>query len=240
MIRVEQTVGEILAERPALSLVFEKVGIDYCCGGKQSLADACKGRGLDPETVRVMLEAMEATSKGASTAVDVAGLTLSDLADHIERTHHAYLKEELPRLDAWTTKVASVHGAEEPRLHEVRRTFMALQEEMAAHMMKEERILFPMIRQLEASAAAPSFCCGSLAAPIAQMELEHDEAGAALHKFRDLTGGYVPPEHACKTYRAMLQSLARLEQDMHQHVHKENNVLFPRTLKMEKEKARTR
>jgi len=164
---------------------------------------------------------------------------LTALADHIEATHHAYLRTELPRLCTLTSKVASVHGDKDVRLAAVRDTLAALAAEMGQHMLKEERILFPMIRQLDASESVPAFHCGSLANPIGQMELEHDQAGAALVQLRALTDGFNPPEWACNTYRAMLDALAHLEQDLHQHVHKENNILFPRAIELEIQRRTT-
>lgn len=160
-------------------------------------------------------------------------MMLTELADHIEQTHHAYLRKELPRLEWMTEKVARVHGDKEPRLMKSREAFVALKAELEPHMMKEERILFPLIRQLEASADRSEFHCGSVADPIRQMEHEHNQAGDALAILNESTDGYTPPEWACNTYRAMLDSLAQLERDMHQHIHKENNVLFPKTLERE-------
>ena len=133
-------------------------------------------------------------------------MTLTELVDHIERTHHAYLREELPRLDVMTEKVARVHGDKEPRLRRVREAFVALKAELDRHMMKEERILFPMVRQLEASLSQSEFHCGSVANPIRQMEHEHDQAGEALAIVHNATDGFVPPEWACNTYRAMLDA----------------------------------
>jgi regulator of cell morphogenesis and NO signaling len=234
---VHDTVGEVVARRPALSRAFERAGIDYCCGGKKTLEEACRERGLDPRAFIAELEATPALD-APDQAVGPAAMSLAELADHIERTHHAYLRSALERLGRLTEKVASVHGEKDPRLHEVRDTFLGLAGELAHHMMKEERILFPMVRQLEASAEVPVFHCGTLANPIRQMELEHDEAGSALERLRGLTGGYTPPEWACDTYRAMLDALVHLEQDLHQHIHKENNVLFPRVLDMEAERQR--
>lgn len=233
-LQVTDTVGAIVAQRPALSRVFEQAGIDYCCGGKIPLAEACRKKGLDPQQVLAQLEAAAAVAVGGG--VDAGKMTLTQLADHIETTHHAYLKTELPRLEAMTTKVAKVHGEHDSRLPQVNEVFLALQQEMNSHMYKEEQILFPMIRQLEASAAVPAFHCGSVANPIRVMEMEHDQAGGALAKMRELTDGFTPPDWACNTYRAMLDALAHLEHDLHQHVHKENNILFPRAIAMEASK----
>ncbi|QDV86197.1 hemerythrin domain-containing protein [Stieleria magnilauensis] len=160
-------------------------------------------------------------------------MSLTELADHIETTHHAYLREELPRLDFMTEKVARVHGDKEPRLLKTREAVVALKAELEPHMMKEEKILFPMVRQLEAATERPESHCGSVGNPIRQMEHEHDQAGNALAILNDSTDGYTPPEWACNTYRAMLDSLAQLERDMHQHIHKENNVLFPKAIQLE-------
>ncbi|MGB7343565.1 MAG: hemerythrin domain-containing protein [Pirellulaceae bacterium] len=135
-----------------------------------------------------------------------------------------------------TEKVARVHGDKEPRLATVRQVFVALKNELEPLMMKEEKILFPIIRQMEASASSPEFHCGGVANPIRQMEHEHDQAGNALAILNEATDGYVPPEWACNTYRAMLDSLENLEADMHQHIHKENNVLFPKAIELEEAK----
>ncbi len=229
------TIGSIVSERPSRARVFEKLNIDYCCGGKVSLARACEKRGIDTNEVLKQIEAIDA-SGASDNLVDADAMSLTDLADHIEHTHHAYLREELPRLDFMTEKVSRVHGDNEPRLLQVREAFVALKAELEPHMMKEERVLFPMIRELEASQAKPEFHCGSVANPIRQMEHEHDHAGDALAIIRAATDDFVPPPWACNTYRAMLDALEYLEADMHQHVHKENNVLFPKAIAMEQAK----
>jgi regulator of cell morphogenesis and NO signaling len=231
---IQDTVGEVVAKSPALLRLFESARIDYCCGGKKTLAEVCQERSLDPQAFLATLDEAVASS-GAGANVDVAGMSLTDLANHIEKTHHAFLREEFPRLHMLTSRVAQVHGGDDPRLVEVRDTCLALAGEMANHMMKEEKVLFPMIRQLDASTEAPSFHCGSLANPIRQMELEHHGAGDALERLRTLTDEYSAPTWACNTYRAMLDALANLERDMHLHVHKEDNVLYPRALKREAE-----
>jgi regulator of cell morphogenesis and NO signaling len=216
--------------------LFEAARIDYCCGGKKTLAEVCQEKGLDPQAFLATLDEGASPSDGEAV-IDAAAMSLPELADHILKTHHAYLREELPRLDMLTERVASVHGGDDSRLREVRETFLALAAELASHMMKEEQILFPMIRRLEVSDALPAFHCGSIANPIRQMELEHHDAGAALERMRTLTDEYTPPTWACNTYRAMLDALAHLERDMHQHVHKEDNVLYPSAVKREAELA---
>jgi regulator of cell morphogenesis and NO signaling len=231
-IDTQTTVGQIVRENPARARVFESHEIDYCCGGKISLSDACRRQEVDPEAILDQLRQCDAI-RNEETAIDADAMTLTELADHIEQTHHSYLREELPRLDFMTEKVARVHGEKEPRLRKVRAAFVELKAELEPHMIKEERILFPMVRQLEAAQSQSGFHCGTVANPIRQMEHEHDQAGAALAILRDETDGFVPPPWACNTYRAMLDSLAQLESDLHQHIHKENNVLFPKTLQLE-------
>jgi regulator of cell morphogenesis and NO signaling len=228
----EQSVGDIVRLKPARARVFESLKIDYCCGGKVSLAQACEKRGIEAHVVlQAILERDEQAD--SSMLVDVDSMGLSELADHIEAAHHAYLREELPRLDFMTEKVSRVHGEKDPRLLRVREAFVALKAELEPHMLNEEQILFPMIRQLEVSVLRQAFHGGSFNDVIRQMEKEHDHAGDALAILNDSTDGYTPPDWACNTYRAMLDALEKLEADMHQHVHKENNVLFPKAMQLE-------
>jgi regulator of cell morphogenesis and NO signaling len=234
----KQTVGDIVTRNPHLSRVFEDMGIDYCCGGKNPLATACRERGLDQQQVLDKLQEADRATYPNVPQVDVTTLSLTELVDHIEYTHHAYLQEELPRLAALAGKVAARHGERDPRLRKVQETFRAMAEELGLHMFKEEQRLFPMIRQLEASDRSPAFHCGTLGNPIRQMEFEHDDAGAALKRLRELTDGFEPPDWACNSYRALLAGLAYLERDMHSHIHKENNVLFPGTLDLEASRQR--
>lgn len=228
---IHTTVGELVAQRPSRSRVFEQLGIDYCCGGKKPLAELCAARGLDADTVLTVLLAAEAGS--AEQATDWTQAPLADLADHIEHTHHQYLREELPRLGRMVHKVASVHGDRFGWMRDIARIFNAFSKELYMHMDKEEQVLFPMIRSLEHDGQVTDSPCGhGIDAPIQVMEHEHDDAGRALEEMRKLSSDYTPPGDACNTFRATLDGLAQLEADMHQHVHKENNILFPRALKM--------
>jgi regulator of cell morphogenesis and NO signaling len=232
--QIDDTVGAIVRDRPSLSSVFEQAQLDYCCGGKKTLAAACQQRGIDPQAFLAQLEDYAATDTVAE--VKLTELSLTELTEHIERIHHAYLHTELPRLEKLVTKVAAVHGEKEPRLLQIKAVFLALSAELTPHLVKEEQVLFPMIRQLEASDTLPSFPCGTIANPVNRMEFEHEEAGHALAQLRQLTENFTPPDWACNTYRVMLDALHTFEQDMHQHVHKENNVLFPRAIALEQSK----
>lgn len=234
--QLDNTVGSIVRDHPSLSRLFEQVKVDYCCGGQKSLAEACRQRGIDPQVLLAQLEDYAASE--TAPEVNLVELSLTELADHIERIHHAYLHAELPRLENMVTKVAAVHGEKESRLAQIRDIFLALSAELATHLMKEEQVLFPIIRQLEASDILPRVHCGTVVNPITQMTLEHDGAGVALAQLRQLTDDFTPPEGACNTYRALFDALLTFEQDMHQHIHKENNVLFPRAVLLEQQKVR--
>lgn len=218
----QTTVGEIVRAMPARSRIFENLGIDYCCGGKKPLAEACQPKGLDPATVVALLTALDDTPNSIQANPD--SMSLTELCDHIEQVHHGYLCEELPRLDFMTRKVAAVHGDHEPRLLEVRRVFETFQAEMVAHTEEEDEVVFPAIRKLESGNGA------HLDAAFAKLESEHENAGAALARLKELTDNYTPPEWACNTFRALYDGLAQLEKHTHQHVHQENNVLFPKAL----------
>jgi len=228
-----KTVGELVAERISRSRVFEKYGIDYCCGGDTPFAEACAAGGADPAAVAAELSEAEGVQLAGET--DYKSIPLSRLCDEIEATHHAYMKRELPRLSDLLDKTQKAHGENHPELAEVCRVFRGLRMEIEAHLMKEERILFPMIRQIEVAAEMPRFHCGSMSGPVSVMEMEHDSAGEALRRMSELTGGYEAPADACNTYRAALDGLREMEGDLHLHIHKENNILFPRALMAEQE-----
>jgi regulator of cell morphogenesis and NO signaling len=215
--------------------VFESLKIDYCCGGGRSLEDACRHKNLAPETVLGQLEQAIAAAQSEPGTSSECWLTASlvDLCDHIEQTHHAYLKEELPRLHGMISKVFHKHGDQHPELADMHRAFMDLEGELVPHMFKEEQILFPAIRRLEQAGGPQEFPFGTVANPIRMMEHEHDVAGEALTRIRQATRDFAAPEDACNTYRALFDGLEVLEADLHQHIHKENNILFPRAIQLE-------
>lgn len=230
---VETTVGELVAQRPSRSRVFEKLGIDYCCGGKKPLSEACAEKGIAADTVLTVLLAIE--EPAASGERNWTNATLVELSRHIEQTHHEYLKRELPRLGAIVHRVAAVHGDRHSWLAEFESVYSRFAAEMQAHMMKEEQVLFPLIRSLESGEESLTAACGhGVGHPIRIMEHEHDDAARSLARMRELSGGFTPPADACNTFRAMLDGLGELEAETHQHVHKENSILFPKALGLER------
>lgn len=232
----ERSIGAFVVENPLRAKIFEKYGIDYCCGGKRSLAEVCREREIDAkEIIAAIVECDSAADPQTISSVEarVGSMSMSDLSSHIENTHHALLHEELPRLNQLASKVAAVHGDRHPELKILAGIFSAFKQELDMHMMKEEQVLFPFIRELDKATSAPSFHCGSLANPIRVMEFEHDQAGDALRKMREITDNYRLPENACNSYRALFKGLEEMERDLHTHVHEENNILFPAAIKKE-------
>ncbi len=224
----ETTVGEIVRAVPARSRIFENLGIDYCCGGKKPLTEVCRAKNLDPSTVVAMLAALDGGAETPSGNPD--SMSLTELCNHIEVVHHGYLREELPRLDFMTRKVAAVHGDHEPRLLKVRQVFEAFNAEITAHTLEEDKTVFPAIRQLDSANGDKATAATQLKEAFAKLEAEHEDAGAALAQFKALTDDYTPPEWACNTFRALYDGLEKLEKQTHLHVHSENNVLFPKAL----------
>jgi regulator of cell morphogenesis and NO signaling len=221
------TVGELVAERPARSRVFEEFGIDYCCGGKMPLDEACARRGVAVEEIQQRLAAVEAG--GTDREIDWLKAPLSALCNHIVAAHHDRLRRELPRIRELLAKLARVHGGRHPELREALVVFGPFADDLTAHMAKEERVLFPLVARIESREVPPT---PEILKPIRVMEAEHDAAGWALGELRRLTNGYAVPLDGCNTYRAAMSALAELEADMHTHVHKENNILFPRVAQL--------
>lgn len=234
----EKTVGELAVESPHAARIFEKLGIDYCCGGKRTLEQACVAAGVPPEqAVDSLKQAAEAGRAGREDR-DWRRALLADLIAHIRDTHHRYTRAEIARLEPLFEKVCAVHGKNHRELEAMRTIFGDLAGELATHLMKEEMVLFPYIVRLEeavlekAAVVPPPF--GSVQNPIAMMMHEHDGAGAALAEMRQASIGYTAPPDACASYRALYQALAEFEADLHRHIHLENNILFPRAIEMER------
>ena len=227
-IQSSTSLAELVISRPELAPRFDALGLDYCCGGQRSLGEAVASAGLD---LTVTIAALQVPAQAAEPRQDWDGI--SGLVDHLEATHHAYLNAVLPRLVALADKVAQVHGANHPELVTVSELVHELRADLEPHLLKEERVLFPMIRELAEATEAPAFHCGTLSNPIGMMLSEHDSVGELLAKLRESAGDYKAPEDGCGSYHALYAGLAELEADTHMHVHKENNVLFPAVIKAE-------
>jgi regulator of cell morphogenesis and NO signaling len=220
MTDLQTSLGDIVAANPAAARVLEGLGLDYCCHGDRSLEAACAAAGLDAEHVTAELAGVDDDVDVNWTALDPPAL-----AAHIVDTHHAYLHTELPQVHALAGKVLAVHGDRHPELVEVTRLVTELCADLEPHLLKEERVLFPAIRELAAGRA--DFAFGSVANPIRMMNLEHDRCAELLEALRLETAGYTVPDDACASYRSLYQRLEALEFDTHVHIHKENHVLFP-------------
>ena len=238
-IATTQTVGEIAAELPNCTREFEKLGIDYCCGGNRTLGQACAEAKLPIEEVLDRLKA-SADSAHTNSTENWQQASLADLIANITATHHAFVRSECPRILALTQKVVGVHGKNHSELLQVQELFTALSEELSVHLMKEEQILFPYVLRMEESVLAgepaPPAMFGTVMNPIGMMMREHDGAGDALRALRTATRDYTLPDDACISYRTLYQALEGFEADLHQHIHKENNILFPRAAAMETSK----
>jgi len=216
----ESLVGEVAAEAPLATRVFHRHGIDFCCGGGKPLSEICERKGI---AVDAVIEEIRTETEHAGAPVEGwSEAPLSDLIDHIVSTYHESLKEELPRLESMLRKVRRVHGhVDQEKFDRLLDVYLGMKTELDAHMMKEEQILFPMIVGGQGPNAG---------APISVMEHEHDSAGNALRQINELTDGYTVPDYACNTWRALWVGLDELEQALHEHIHLENNILFPRAL----------
>ena len=233
--RTNQTVRDIVVENPAAVKVFESLGIDYCCGGKLPFEEAC-ARANVPIARAIELLAQAPPSGDSETARDWADASIAEITAHVVSRHHGYVRRESPRLQGLLEKVDGRHGPAHPEIASIKDLFSALIQELFAHMMKEERILFPYLESLDASrngGVVPSACFGSVRNPIENMLADHDDAGELLARMRALSGGYQAPAGACSTYLALYQGLEEFERDLHRHIHLENNILFPRAVEME-------
>ncbi len=234
----EKTVRELALENPAATRVFEKLGIDYCCGGNKSLAEACRAAKLNTNQVLDSLEMAEESARAVQEEHNWQTEGLADLIAHIKTTHHKYTREEIARLGPLFDKVCSVHGKNHPELLQIRGIFQGLAQELTTHLMKEEMVLFPYVVRMEEATIekVPTVPApfGTVQNPVSMMEQEHDSAGNALRGMREVSNGYSAPADACVSYQTLYKALAAFETDLHQHIHLENNILFPRAVAMEK------
>lgn len=235
----DKTVAEIVTEDIATAAVFKKNGIDFCCGGKVQLNEICSKKNID---TKVVVEQLKGILSGSAdeNAENPGTWSLTKLIDHIVTKHHAYVRESLPVILEFANKVAKVHGHGAPEVIEVAQLVNDLEEELMTHMMKEEMRLFPYVKQLEYAkgrSPLPTAPFGSVSNPINMMQVKHDAAGETLARLNEITNGYQPPEWACNTYRALYHMLQEFEEDLHLHIHSENNILFPKAIELERSLA---
>jgi regulator of cell morphogenesis and NO signaling len=218
------SLGVLVAERASRAEVFERLRLDYCCSGAQTLAQACERRGLDADTVCAMLEALETSplDRWRLEGNDWSRASIAELCDHIVTAHHDKLRAELPRIDELLATIVRVHSAHHPELQDLQRLFGTMRNELEAHIETEERVVFPICRRAEADHAEVD------EGVLALHEQEHAETGDALVALRELAHDYDTAGALCGTHRRLLDALQRFELDLHQHIHEENNVLFPR------------
>jgi len=229
------TVRDVANELPQSTRLFEKLKIDYCCGGNQTLAEGCTSAGVDVYAVIQMLA--EATQQKSEDAVDFTSASLPQLITHIVDTHHVFTKSEMDRLQLLADKVLAAHGGNHPELVHLDELLTRLCADLKPHMFKEEHVLFPYIFALAKAAdqqgAVPFAPFGTVNNPIRMMMREHDTAGEILRELRKLTFDYKVPADACISYQTLYQALENFEKDLHQHIHLENNILFPKALDVE-------
>ncbi|MCU0934388.1 MAG: iron-sulfur cluster repair di-iron protein [Thiobacillaceae bacterium] len=229
----ETTVGDVVTRHPETLPVFERLGIDYCCGGGRRLDEAVAAGGLVWQDVSAEIGAALAASAQAPAQPSWADAALTDLMGHIIDRYHGKLREMFPMLTQMGEKVINAHGERHPEVREVASTFAALHSELESHMMKEEHVLFPFIEQLESGLGHRHPMLGHIGSPIAMMMKEHDDAGAALATLRAATSSYAAPPDGCATFKGYYDQLALLERELHEHIHLENNILFPRAASLE-------
>ncbi len=234
-INVATTVRDLAVMMPGATRVFERLGIDYCCGGNRTLADACVKAKIPVEEVTASLTQAELP---ADELHDWQAASMTALIHYIVEKHHSFTKQELPRLEKLLHKVCAVHRELHPELLQLKATFLHLKEELEPHMLKEEEVLFPYLTNLEEAivhqSPLPSAFFGTVQNPVRMMNIEHDAAGELLAEMRQLTSDYTVPPGACMSYQALYQALTELEADLHQHIHLENNLLFPKALATER------
>lgn len=235
-INQKQIIGELVAHDYRTAAVFKKYGIDFCCQGNRTISAAVETQNIDIQTV---LRDLQLITETKDTATDFNSWPVDLLADHIEKKHHRYVEEKSLEIKSYLNKICSVHGDRHPELFEIQEQFNASVGELAVHMKKEEFILFPFIRKLSKAKQedrpidAPPF--GTIQNPIAMMHQEHETEGDRFRKIDWLSNHYTPPDDACNTYRVTLALLREFEQDLHLHIHLENNILFPQAVELERQ-----
>lgn len=232
----DETLGQIAASDLRKAQIFKKYGLDFCCGGKKTVKEACAEKGID--ATKVEQELQQADKIPSSRPLPYNEWNLDFLADYIVNTHHSYVRKNLPDIRAYAEKVMRVHGNGHPELIKVHQAVEAVNAELTSHMMKEERILFPYIKELAAvkNGSQPEQACqfGTIQNPVNMMEMEHEMVGKTLADLRILTNNYELPAEACASYSLLYRMLDEFEDDLHLHIHLENNILFPKAIELEK------
>lgn len=240
-INTQEAVGQIAAHLPFAPRIFERFGIDYCCGGNQTLAAACQQTDTSLERVLAALNEAESWQQLAGSPPDWQQESLTSLQQFIVNTHHVFTQQELTRLEKLLVKVCHAHGGRHPELLRLQTVFLQLKHELTPHLLKEEQVLFPYVARLEEAAQAgqpaPQAFFGTVKHPVGMMMTEHDAAGELLKELRHIAIDYAVPDDACPSFRALYQALSEFEADLHQHIHLENNIHFPRAVELEKRLA---
>ncbi len=234
-LNIHSTINDFITGNIRRTGVFEELNIDSCCGGHRTLAEACAEKGIDPEAVLNRLMADSPENDPVAAVVEGMDGSLSEAVDHLLETHHKYLKETLPRLAALLDKVVNAHVTRHPELKTVRELFGELRADLEPHLMKEEQVLFPIIKVLETSGGNADFHCGSVLNPIRVMQAEHEQALTLFEKIRATTQNFKMPEDGCGSYRLLLTGLEELETDTRLHIQKENEILLPQVLALQED-----
>ena len=234
-ITAETSVRDIVVEVPTAIPVLELLGIDYCCGGKHTLAEACSKTNQNVATVVKELESQQENT--SELEVPWQTTPLGDLISYILQKHHTFTREQLALIGELAAKVERRHGTAHPELRRLTEALATINAELAHHFFCEENVLFPYIEQLKGDQSAMARAAfGTVHQPVTRMMTDHDQTGDELRTLREITNNYRPPDDACTTYRALYRALEDLERDLHRHIHLENNILFPRALKLESER----
>lgn len=230
-------IGELVASDYRTASVFKQHRIDFCCNGNRTIHEACSNKKMD--TDRLIAELRQVVSSSNNTVIDYTSWPIDLLADYIEKKHHRYVETKIQEIKPFLKKIVAVHGAQHPELAEVEELFTASAGELSMHMKKEELVLFPFIRKMTANqltgetTPAPHF--GTVQNPINMMHHEHDTEGERFRRIAELTNQYTPPADACATYKVTFSMLKEFEEDLHLHIHLENNILFPKAIQLEQQ-----
>lgn len=231
---LETTVGELVADDFRIAGVFEKHGIDFCCGGRISIAEICREKGLDPTPL--LQEIAEVKNTPVDRSHNYSAWALPFLADYIVNTHHSYLNENTAQIVAYSNKIAEVHGGHHPEVIEIATIFAKIATDMTAHLREEEEVLFPAIKRIDAARRAgntpEALDMETIQSTLIRLDREHQEIGDAIHAIRHLAKGYAIPEDVCNTFAVTYRKLQEFEDDLHKHVHLENNILFPKAAQL--------